>query len=251
MSGERFTPRMFIDWWAKEQGRTVQDFGVSPIVLVSWHLTSIQTLAEAVGAEMPKDWFYGKRYPMYTGQIGGQSVPFAFLPVGAPGTIMMMEEMIASGARIFIGFGYCGSLQENLTVGSLIIPTSCKIEEGTSPHYLDKNTTIGPTQRLVEILEESCREEGIKPQKGPVWTTDAPYKETVEKIAKYHDEGILGVDMETSAMYTLGHVREVSVCNLLVVSDELCNKWDPAFGTTRLREAAERARQVILRTLRK
>jgi len=55
--------------------------------------------------------------------------------------------------------------------------------------------------------------------------------------------------METSAMYTLGRTRSVDVCNLLVVSDELWNRWDPAFGTSRLREANERARKVILRSL--
>ena len=57
--------------------------------------------------------------------------------------------------------------------------------------------------------------------------------------------------METSAMYTLGQVRNVDVCNLLVVSDELCNKWEPAFGTNRLKEAAERPRKTVLRSLAK
>jgi nucleoside phosphorylase len=57
--------------------------------------------------------------------------------------------------------------------------------------------------------------------------------------------------METSAMYTLGQVRNVDICNLLVVSDELWNKWDPAFGTSRLREASEKARKIVLRALGK
>ena len=36
--GDRFTPKMFVDWWAKEQGRSIQDIGVLPIVVVSWDL---------------------------------------------------------------------------------------------------------------------------------------------------------------------------------------------------------------------
>src|SRR5262245_51340572 len=124
---ERFTPKMFVDWWAKEQGKSIHDFGVSPIVVVSWHMTAIQALAETVGAKIPPDWFYGKRYPLYTGRVGHGEVSFAYLPVGAPGTVMMMEEMIASGARSFLGLGYAGSLQEKLTVGRLVIPESCVI----------------------------------------------------------------------------------------------------------------------------
>jgi len=127
---ERFTPRMFIDWWAKEQGQAVQEFGVSPIVVVSWQMNMIRALAEAVGAKIPKHWYYGERYPLYTGEVEGRNASFAYLPVGAPGTIMMMEEMIDSGARAFVGLGYAGSLQEHLPVGSIIIPTSCIIEEG-------------------------------------------------------------------------------------------------------------------------
>ncbi len=248
---ERFTPRMFIDWWAKEQGKSVPEFGVSPIVVVSWQLRMIKSLADAVGAKIPKHWYYGERYPLYTGQVEGRYASFALLPVGAPGTIMMMEEMIASGARAFIGLGYAGSLQENLPIGSMIIPTSCIIEEGTSSHYLDSANPIAPTPRLVKILRDSCEQDNLKLSLGPHWTTDAPYRETLEKITKYHDQGVLGVDMETSAMYTLGQVRSVEVCNLLVVSDELWNKWDPAFGTRRLREAAEKAWRTVLRALGK
>jgi len=248
---ERFTPRMFIDWWAKEQGQSVQEFGVSPIVVVSWQLSMIRALADTVGAKIPKHWFYGERYPLYTGRVEGRNVSFVYLPVGAPGTVMIMEEMIASGARAFIGLGYAGSLQENLPVGSIIIPTSCIVEEGTSRHYLDRTSGIAPAPKLVRILRESCEEDGLKPALGPHWTTDAPYRETLDKITNYHDQGVLGVDMETSAMYTLGQVRNVEVCNLLVVSDELWNKWDPAFGTDRLREAAERARNIVLRSVGK
>src|SRR5215470_12030318 len=100
---DRFTPMMFIDWWAKEQGRTIAEFGVAPMVVVSWQLSLIKALAETVAAKIPKHWYYGERYPLYTGQVRGRDVSFAYLPVGAPGTIMMMEEMIASGAQSFFG----------------------------------------------------------------------------------------------------------------------------------------------------
>jgi len=69
----------------------------------------------------------------------------------------------------------------------------------------------------------------------------------VSKIEAYRRRGILGVDMETSAMYTLGRVRGVEVCNLLVVSDELWHDWRPAFGSTELADATQRAERVILR----
>src|SRR6266581_7190078 len=76
---------MFIDWWAKEQGQSVREFGVSPIVVVSWQMSLIRALADTVAAKIPKHWFYGERHPLYTGQVEGRNVSFAYLPVGAPG----------------------------------------------------------------------------------------------------------------------------------------------------------------------
>ena len=104
---------------------------------------------------------------------------------------------------------------------------------------------------LVELIREACREEGITAETGPVWTTDAPYREFVSKIVAYHHQGVLAVDMETSAMYALGLVREVDVCNLLVVSDELLHEWKPAFRTPELDVANDKARHVILKVLEK
>lgn len=52
-------------------------------------------------------------------------------------------------------------------------------------------------------------------------------------------------------MYTLGKVRRVDVCNLLVVSDELWIEWNPTFGTNELRNATKKAESVILRCLTK
>jgi len=82
-------------------------------------------------------------------------------------------------------------------------------------------------------------------------TTDAPYRELISKIEAYGRQGVLGVDMETSAMYALGQVRYVDVCNLLVVSDELSHEWRPAFGQTELLQALQRAQRVVLRCLTK
>ena len=38
---------------------------------------------------------------------------------------------------------------------------------------------------------------------GPSWTTDAPYRETAEEIAKYRADGIVTVEMEASCLFTV------------------------------------------------
>jgi nucleoside phosphorylase len=61
--------------------------------------------------------------------------------------------------------------------------------------------------------------------------------------------GVLGVDMETSAMYAIGQYRGVKVCNFLVVSDVLGEEWEEAFGTKKLKNANKLARRIIISCL--
>ncbi len=248
---ERFTPQMLMAYAAEQRGVTVADFGVAPVVVLCWNRRTAQSLAAATGAQLPPHWMYGEHYPLYTGDLQGHRVSFALVPVGAPATVLRMEEMIACGARVFLGLGTAGSLQSAARVGTHLIPTACIREEGTSAHYVGSDVALGPSPRLVNILQEACRREGVEVLSGPVWTTDAPYREFLTKIEAYHHQGVMGVDMETSAMYALGQVRRVDVCNLLVVSDELWQEWRPAFGQPELREAQQRAERVILRCLGK
>ena len=246
---ERFTPQMYIDYYISRKGITLEDMGIAPVAVISWGRRVIQSLAEATGAQPSPYWFYHERYLFYTGQVQGQPVSFAQAPIGAPGTVTMMEEMIACGARLFLGLGWAGSLQPFAPVGTFLIPASCIREEGTSFHYLDNEAIIVPDQELVALLQATIKGEGANVHTGVLWTTDAPYRETDHKVKTYGQRGVLGVDMETSAMYALGQFRGVRVCNLLVVSDELWGAWRPAFGSSEVEEATMHAQKIILRCL--
>jgi len=250
MTAEHFTPQMYLDYYTQHKNISIADIGVAPVVVVSWGRGVIDEMAEATGAEICPHWMYDARYPLYTGQVQNRRVSFAQAPVGAPGTVMMMEEMIACGARVFLGLGWAGSLQESAPVGSMLVPTSCIREEGTSFHYYpEEGATLSPDQRLVEGLKSAAEAEGARVATGPQWTIDAPYRELRSKIAAYQAKGVLGVDMETSAMYALGRFRGVSVCNLLVISDELWSEWRPAFRSDELQAATNLAQRIVLKYL--
>jgi len=249
MSEEHFTPQMSVHYLLSQRGLTVEDLDLAPTVVVTWGAAMCRALAEEIGAREPACWLYPGRYPCYVGQVDGQRVSILLAPVGAPGTVMLMEELIACGARTFIGLGWAGSLQTTAPVGALLLPTGCIREEGTSFHYLDADAELAPAGPLAERLLASGRAEGAAPLAGPLWTTDAPYRELQSQVVQYRQQGVLGVDMETSAMYALGQYRGVAVCNLLVVSDELWGEWRPAFGAAELEQANGLARRVVVNCL--
>ncbi len=244
---EQFTASMLIEYGLKRRGLCVADLGVTPIVVLTWQDGILHALVESTGAQRVEHWPYGELYPLYHAELGGRCISCASMPIGAPATIAIMEEMIACGARLFVGVGTAGSLQPTAPVGTFILPTSCIREEGTSRHYLPPRAALAPSPRLAAELVKACEAGGDKVLSGPLWTTDAPYRELTAKVRRYSRRGVLGVDMETSAMYALGQFRGLEVCNLLVISDELWPTWRPAFGSPELRAAEERAARAVLR----
>jgi len=246
---ERVNAKKTISYFTSQRGISLADLGVAPKIVVSWSGRIFKSLVDKSGLQLSQHWIYEDRYPLYAGKVKGVPISIALLPVGSPATVMVMEEMIACGARVFLGLGLAGSLQPKATVGSCIIPTTCIREEGTSLHYVGNRTEIGPSPRLVEILKKACGDEGLKVFTGPVWTTDAPYRELSTKIETYRRKDVLCVDMETSAAYALGTFRGVEVCNLLLMSDELWEEWRPAFFSSELQNSIERAGRVILKCI--
>jgi hypothetical protein len=79
-----------------------------------------------------------------------------------------------------------------------------------------------------------------------VWTTDAPYRETPDQVRAYQERGALAVEMECSALFTLGAFRSAAVASLLVVSDELSSPtWRPGFKDPRFSLGRESACEAI------
>lgn len=107
----------------------------------------------------------------------------------------------------------------SLRISDLFLPTSALSEEGTSAHY--RPSTAAFDQSLQNALIETLTIRGYRPKQGPIWTTDAVYRETREKIEAYGSKGVMAVDMEYAALRAIAAFRQVSLAAVMLVSDEL------------------------------
>jgi len=175
---------------------------------------------------------------------GGLSLSGPFL--GAPQAAMALEKIIALGARRICVFGWCGSLQPDLKIGDMVIPLHAVSEEGTSRHYPIGKRKPGTDQALTRALERAVEQAGLPLRKGAVWTTDAPYRETLSKVKAFQAKGVLAVEMEMSALMTVAIYRSVKLSGLLVVSDELFDlKWHRGFSTPLFRKRCTAAGELL------
>lgn len=150
--------------------------------------------------------------------------PFTFVGpfIGAPYAVMILETLIAWGAQKILFFGWCGAISPHVKIGDIIIPTGAIIDEGTSKCYKkDENFYVRPPGYITEKTKEALSKKGICFHTGLIWSTDAVYRETCERVKYYQNKDALAVDMELSALFTVGNFREVEVGGILVVSDEI------------------------------
>lgn len=187
---------------------------------------------------------------VHVGTYGGTPISLVGPAVGAPQAVMVTEKLIALGVREILAVGWCGSLQRNAAIGDIVIPVGAVCDEGTSAHYPLEHPPPGPSLELVTPLREALRTGGFKIHEGMVWTTDAPYRETAGKVADYQQSGVLAVDMETSALFTLAAYRAIRLAVLLVVSDDLSTlKWVHGFGTSIFKECRTKLAPLVLTTM--
>ncbi|MFZ2446565.1 MAG: nucleoside phosphorylase [Syntrophobacteraceae bacterium] len=185
---------------------------------------------------------------VFTGTYNQTRIAVAGPMLGAPQTILVLEKMIALGAKRIVAAGWCGSLQKHVRIGDIVLPSAAISEEGTSRHYPAE--APGPSPDLFRSLAHSLTASGLTVHEGPVWTTDAPFRETFAKVTKFQAEGVLGVEMETSALFAVSSFRNVDLAVVLVVSDDLSGmKWVHGFKDPVFKESREKVVRSALEAL--
>jgi uridine phosphorylase len=145
---------------------------------------------------------------------------------GSPMTVELAEEFVAMGARRLVLITWGGMLQPEMKAGDIVVVDRAIRDEGASYHYLPPAKYVQADGSLADQLEEAIQELGGTCTRGATWTTDAPYRETIEEIRQYQSEGVKTVEMESAGLFTVGEVRGVSTASVVVGMDNLAElRW--------------------------
>lgn len=142
---------------------------------------------------------------------------------GASMSAVMLEELIALGFSHFLTVGAAGhpqfALPPRARIGELIVPTAALIHEGTSRHYGQEVAPVSVDRAGTDLLKSVMRNLGIPYQQGLAATTDGFYRETPGFLRDMERQGVMAVDMELSALLTVGAYHNKGVASILYVSD--------------------------------
>jgi uridine phosphorylase len=150
--------------------------------------------------------------------------------IGAPVAAVVLEDLIALGVKQFLSIGSAGGLQPELAPGDVVLCTSAVRDEGVSHHYAPPEVPATPDAVLTAAFERSMIAAGLSARRGASWTIDTPYRETTVEARHYQTQGVLCVEMEAAALFTVAAHRGVALASAFCVSDSLAEaEWDPLF----------------------
>ncbi len=186
-------------------------------------------------------------YEMHTGTIDGKRVTVGNGGRFAPDTAMTTEILCAAGVEWLIRIGSCGSLQDHVKIGDLVIVTGAIRGEGTTSYYVAKSFSTVAHPEIVNALKRAAETLKVRYHLGWIFTTDALFQETPELIQELNQQQVSSIDMVTSTFLTIAQLRKKKAGAILAVSDEcLHGKFgfrDPLFlaAEEKMVEVAENA----------
>lgn len=156
--------------------------------------------------------------------IGRKVVYFQGL-LGAPATVIFLEELIALGIEEIMFLGLAGAIQ-SANIGDRIVVAEALRLEGTSHHYLPAGAPSVPSEQMTIDLVNFFSSKQVPFTKGRICTTDAPFRETFQLIDQLRKKNVLAIEMEIAAAFAVATFRKVKAAAVVIISDKLkADSW--------------------------
>lgn len=158
----------------------------------------------------------------YTGTYKGKRISVQGTGMGVPSiSIYVTELMNEYDVQKLIRVGTCGSIHEDVKVRDVIIAQSASTDSKMN-EVIFNGIDYAPTANFDLLLKayNAGLEKGLSLRVGNVFTEDVFYNEHAEH-EKWAQYGVLALEMETAALYTLAAKFGRQALSVLTVSDHL------------------------------
>ncbi len=159
----------------------------------------------------------------YTGTYKGKKISVQGTGMGVPSISIYVNELITNyNVKNLIRIGSCGSLQEYIKVRDIVFAMTSSTDSAINKLRFD-GMDFAPTASfdLLKKAYDVAVSKNISPKVGNILTSDTFYGDDPDSWKKWAAFGVLAVEMETTALYTLAAKYNVNALTILTVSDSL------------------------------
>ena len=172
-----------------------------------------------------------REYRLVNATYEGRDLTVCSTGIGCPSATIAVEELAAVGVETFVRVGTIGALQSDIEIGDMIVATAAAKNEGTTKRYEDVEYPAVADYATLSALVDGAEAAGERAAAtgadggaasygvhvGPIATDDAFYAETDEYVDDWEAAGLLAVEMEAAALFTLARrkgLRAGAVCTV-------------------------------------
>ncbi|MEK3788581.1 MULTISPECIES: purine-nucleoside phosphorylase [Paenibacillus] len=159
----------------------------------------------------------------FTGTYQGKRISVQGSGMGIPSISIYANELITEyGVKNLIRVGTCGGMQEHVRVRDVILAQASCTDSSMNRHVFG-GYDYSPIASfpLLKAAYDRGTAKGLKLHVGNIFSSDMFYRDDKSVVEKLMQYGILGVEMETTALYTLAARHGVQALTILTVSDHL------------------------------
>jgi len=227
--------------------------GVSPSVIVCGDPERADRIAARLADSVLLS--HKREYRAHLGRYGDASITVCSHGIGAPGAAVAFEELIAAGARRIIRVGTCGGLQPDIQPGCLVVATAAVQNTGygreVTPDGYPAVAALDLTYQLGKVVDETGPANGLTGRRGDTGIEsisredDASPAGVAAPAAPDYQEmsraNVLAVEMECSALFLVGGLRNVATAAILVTDGNVLETRESMDSYSPRNEVVQRA----------
>ncbi|MFB6070231.1 MAG: nucleoside phosphorylase [Halanaeroarchaeum sp.] len=188
-----------------------------------------------------------REYEVVDATYRGVPLTIASTGIGSPSAAIAVEELARVGVETFVRVGTTGALQSDIDIGDVVVATGAAKNEGTTKRYEPVEFPATPDFAVTRALVDAAEANDEAVHVGPVATDDAFYAESGTVVDEWEDAGVLAVEMEAAAVFTLARRRGLAAGAICTVDGNLVEGTQK--GTEGEDELPEKARNNVERMI--
>jgi len=175
-----------------------------------------------------------REYRVVNATYRGRELTLCSTGIGCPSAAIAVEELSRVGCETFLRVGTAGALQPGIAVGDLVVATAAAKREGTTGRYEGVEYPAVADHAVVSALVEAAEADSAESKQrgdsgpgtgrvhvGPVVSDDAFYPERDDHLERDEAAGVVAVEMEAAAIFTIARRRGLRAGAICTVDGNL------------------------------
>jgi uridine phosphorylase len=189
-----------------------------------------------------------REYRVVNATYDGRDLTLCSTGIGCPSAAIAVEELSKVGVDTFVRVGTTGALQHEIEIGDMVVATGAAKDEGTTGRYESDSYPAVPDYDVLSALVEAAEANDEDVHVGAVASDDAFYAETEAYVEDWEAAGILSVEMEAAAIFTLARRKGLRAGAICTVDGNLVEGTQK--GETEGEELPDKAKDNVERAIR-